>query len=229
MIDGARAVEATSLVREERDPVGVVGVDRGVVVAAVVVQVGRQVHQPVLVSLRFADVDGAPGQVDVVAVKSAGLAGSQAQAVDHPEDRRDDQVPRPAVGGGHDLVGGVEDRPQFRVGVQVGVVADLLAWDARRDQVGVHPEPGHVFGQLPRRGDPRRNCPVDVLAPGRLMAQRIAMGRLNVDCLGILGGAHRVESAQVSLRGCVRVPERMLEVEQAADVDGQAADQPGHG
>ena len=117
-------------------------------------QIGRHEHQPVGVSFGLANPHGAAGEVDVVAAQPAGLTRPQAQAVDHPEYHRDDQVPLPAERGGRDPVGGVEYRPQLSVGEEVRAVTNLFAGDAGRDDICGQAETGHVFGELPDRGDP---------------------------------------------------------------------------
>lgn len=117
-------------------------------------QVRRHVNQPVLVSLRLADVDGAAGEIDITPGQPAGLARPQPQAVDHPEHGRDDQMPSPTVGRRRYAVSGSEDRPQLLRGEDVGPVVDLPARDTRRDGIGDLAKTGDVFGQLPNRGDP---------------------------------------------------------------------------
>jgi hypothetical protein len=72
-------------------------------------------------------------------------------------------VPPAAEWAGLDAVGGLEDRPQLVMGKDVRPVADVLAGDAGRDDVGGRAVGRHVFGQLPDRGDPP-HLGVDVLA-----------------------------------------------------------------
>ena len=193
VVDAGVVIELSPPVREERHPIRVGRPDRGVVAPAVVVQVGGHENYPVGVAFGLADPYRAAREVDVVAVQSAGLARSQAQAVDHPEDHRDDQVPPAAEWAGLDAVGGVEDRPQLVMGEDVRPVADLLAGDAGRDDVRGRAVARHVFGQLPDRGDPP-HLAVDVLAgPADGPCHRHLPGQHVLP--GIVPRAHRVEGA----------------------------------
>jgi len=107
-----------------------------------------------------------------------------------------------------------------------GQVADLLAGDAGRDDVGGCAEARHVFGQLPDGGDPP-HLGVDVLAgPACGPCHRHLAGQHVLP--GIVLRAHHVEGAEVSLGGLIGQADRVFEFEQAADGGGQAADEPGH-
>ena len=206
-----------------------VNADRVVVGAAVGVQVSRQEHDPLEVAFRLADHDRARGKVDVMAVEASGLTGPQAQAVDHPEEDRDDQFPPAAPGRGPDRVGGVEQRPQLGRGEQVGAVADLASGDTAGDHERVAADADHVFGQLTHRGDPAQLTVGMLTRTGRGPAHRHPAGQRPFP--GILVDTHLVEAVEVALRADVGQAQSVLEVQQTVEIRRQAADEPaaGHG
>lgn len=105
---GALALSVAVVVGEERYPVRVKVVDRGAIVATILVQVRRHEHRPVLVPLGLTDQHPTTCEIDIIAVHLLCLARAQTKAVNHPEHHRNDQLSLATIRREFDRVGGIK-------------------------------------------------------------------------------------------------------------------------
>jgi hypothetical protein len=175
-----------------------------------------------LVAFRFGDGEPAPFQVDVCNGQGSGLDRAQPAAVDHPQDRRDDQVPdRAPWQQWRRLVRCPPDRGDLLRGVDVRDVPRPFTGQIRRDHVGRLAETDQEPGELPDSRGPV-SCGVVALArPLDRPRHADVLGQISP--AGELVGAHGVEPTQDVDRPGVGVPQRALLVDEHTQALGEAA------